>query len=222
MEREVDVLGTIDDAPSPHVYLLGGAKVDDSLAVARNVLEQGLADEILAAGVVGNAFLLADGVQLGAASAAVVNDRSSKAVRRAGKLLDDFASSIHLPGDVAVERNNVRVELNITELPSQEAAMDVGAQTVRRFSEHLESAGTAILNGPVGVFENEGFAYGTRELYEAATRAGHSIVGGGDTSAALRDLEVGGFSHVSTGGGACLNMLTGEPLPAVDALRNSQ
>jgi phosphoglycerate kinase len=222
MEREVEVLGAIDDAPAPHVYLLGGAKVDDSLAVARNVLERGLADEILTAGIVGNAFLLADGVQLGAASAAVVNDRSSTAVRRAGKLLDDFAPSIHLPGDVAIERDSVRVELNISELPSQEAAMDVGSNTVRRFSNHLASAGTAILNGPVGVFENEAFAYGTRELYEAATQAGHSIVGGGDTSAALRDLGVGGFSHVSTGGGACLNMLTGDPLPAVDALQNGQ
>ncbi|MFC7227187.1 phosphoglycerate kinase [Salinirubellus salinus] len=218
MERELDVLGNVSESPTPRVYLLGGAKVDDSLTVARSVLERGLADDILAAGIVGNAFLLASGVRLGAASAAVVNERSSEAVQQAGELLDDFGARIHLPRDVAVERGGERVELDVDDLPTTEAAMDVGAKTVSHFAELLEEAGTAVLNGPAGVFEDENFAFGTRELYESATRAEHSIVGGGDTAAALRRLGIEGFSHVSTGGGACLSMLTGDTLPAVDAL----
>ena len=219
METELDVLGGIDDSPTPRVYALGGAKVVDSIDVARSVLERGLADAVLVSGVVGNAFLLADGVQLGAASAHVVNERSSDAVRRAGDLLDDFAGRIHLPRDVAVGRDGERVELDLRELPAEDAAMDIGAKTVAAYAEVLDDAGTAILNGPAGVFEDERFATGTRDLYEAASRAEHSIVGGGDTAAALRRLDVEGFNHVSTGGGAALRMLTGDELPAVEALR---
>jgi phosphoglycerate kinase len=119
---------------------------------------------------------------------------------------------------VAVERDGERVELRLADLPVEEPAMDVGARTIAAYAELLEDSGTAVLNGPAGVFEEELFATGTRELYEAATRAEHSIVGGGDTAAALRRLGIEGFSHVSTGGGAALRMLTGGRLPAVEAL----
>jgi phosphoglycerate kinase len=219
MEQELNVLGSIESTPEPRVYALGGAKIVDSLDVARSVLERGLADHVLVSGIVGNAFLLADGVQLGAASAHVVNERSAEAVKRAGDLLDDFGSRIHLPRDVAVERGGERVELDLDELPSENAAMDIGAKTVAAYADILEDAGTAILNGPAGVFEEELFATGTKELFGAATRSEFSIVGGGDTAAALRRLGVEGFDHVSTGGGAALRMLTGESLPAVEVLR---
>jgi phosphoglycerate kinase len=218
METELDVLGSVDDAPEPRAFVLGGAKVSDSIDVARSVLERGVADSVLTAGIVGNAFLLADGVTLGAASAEVVNERSSEAVQRAGDLLDDFGHRIYMPRDVAVERDDERVELDVSELPATEPAMDVGPRTVSAYADVLEDAGTVVLNGPAGVFEDERFAYGTEELYTAATRAEHSVVGGGDTAAALRTLGIEGFSHVSTGGGATLRMLTGDPLPAVDAL----
>ena len=218
METELDVLGSVDEAPEPRAFVLGGAKVSDSIDVARSVLERGVADSVLAAGIVGNAFLLADGVTLGAASAEVVNERSSEAVQRAGDLLDDFGHRIYMPRDVAVERDDERVELDVSELPATEPAMDVGPRTVSAYADVLEDAGTVVLNGPAGVFEDERFAYGTEELYTAATRAEHSVVGGGDTAAALRRLGIEGFGHVSTGGGATLRMLTGDPLPAVDAL----
>jgi phosphoglycerate kinase len=200
------------------VYVLGGAKVDDSIDVARSVLERGLADSVLTTGIVGNAFLLADGVSLGAASAGVVNERSHQAVKGAGDLLDDFSHRIYMPRDVAIERGGERVELDLVELPAEQPAMDIGARTLSAYAEILDGAGTAILNGPAGVFEDDRFAFGTRELYRAATRAEMSIVGGGDTAAAMRQLGVGGFDHVSTGGGAALRMLTGESLPGVDVL----
>ena len=218
MERELDVLGGLGDAPRPRYYVLGGAKVEDSLDVARSVLDRDIADGVLATGVVGNAFLLANGVQLGAPSAKIVNERSTEAVQRAGDLLDEYGDLIHLPRDVAVERDGERVEVGIEELPAEAPAMDVGARTIDAFAERLDGAGTAILNGPAGVFEEEAFAVGTREIFEAATGAELSVVGGGDTAAALRQLGIEGFTHVSTGGGACLRMLTGGELPAVDAL----
>ncbi|PSQ39611.1 phosphoglycerate kinase [Halobacteriales archaeon QS_9_68_42] len=219
IERELEVLGSIAESPEPRVYVLGGAKVDDSIGVARSVLERGLADAVLTAGIVGNAFLLADGVSLGAASAAVVNERSHEAVKSAGDLLDDFSHRVYMPRDIAIERNDDRVELELSELPAEESAMDVGARTLAAYAEVLEDAGTAILNGPPGVFEDERFETGTRELYDAATRAEMSIVGGGDTAAAMRQLGVEGFDHVSTGGGAALRMLSGESLPGVEVLR---
>ena len=219
MERELEVLGNIAESPEPRVYVLGGAKVDDSIDVARSVLERGLADAVLTAGIVGNAFLLADGVSLGAASAGVVNERSHGAVKAAGDLLDDFSHRLYLPRDVAVERDGDRVEVDLGGLPAAEPAMDVGARTLAAYADILEDAGTAILNGPPGVFEDEGFEVGTRELYQAATRAETSVGGGGDTAAAMRALGVEGFDHVSTGGGAALRMLSGEPLPGVEALR---
>jgi phosphoglycerate kinase len=220
MERELDVLGTLGDSPTPRIYVLGGAKVIDSIGVARSVLERGLADSILTTGIVGNTFLLADGVSLGAASAAVVNERSTEAVKLAGELLDDWGHRIYLPRDVAVERAGERVEVDTGDLPVQESAVDVGARTVAAYADILEDAGTVIVNGPAGVFEDELFEDGTRELFEAATRAELSIIGGGDTASALRRLDISGFDHVSTGGGACLRMLTGEPLPAVEALQS--
>jgi len=219
MERELDVLGNIGERPEPRVYVLGGAKVDDSIDVARSVLERGLADAVLTTGIVGNAFLLADGVSLGAASAGVVNERSHDAVKSAGALLDDFSHRIYLPRDVAVERDGERVEVDLADLPAAEPAMDIGARTLSAFAEVLEDAGTAILNGPPGVFEDERFQLGTRELYQAVTRAEMSIVGGGDTAAAMRLLGIEGFDHVSTGGGAALRMLSGESLPGVTVLR---
>ncbi|MDZ7745769.1 MAG: phosphoglycerate kinase [Halobacteriales archaeon] len=218
METELNVLGGIDDSPEPRIYVLGGAKVSDSINVARSVLERGLADAVLTAGIVGNAFLLADGVTLGAASAEIVNERSPDAVKRAGELLDEFSHRLYLPRDVAVERDGSRVEIDTESLPAMEPAMDIGARTVAAYADLLEDAGTVILNGPAGVFENNLFEFGTRELYKAAIRAEHSIVGGGDTAAALRALGLDEFTHISTGGGAALRMLTGGTLPAVEVL----
>ncbi|MDR9380168.1 MAG: phosphoglycerate kinase, partial [Natronomonas sp.] len=118
-----------------------------------------------------------------------------------------------------IERDGERCELDLEELPSDSSAMDIGARTVATYAEILEDAGTAILNGPAGVFEDDRFETGTLELYKAATRAETSIVGGGDTASALRKLGLlDGFDHVSTGGGAALQMLTGDTLVGVEAL----
>ncbi len=221
MEREVDVLGDIGGTPRPRTYVVGGAKVSDSIAVATNVLERDLADHVLTAGVVGNVFLFADGADLGNASADFIHDQGYwDYIDDAADLLETYSDKIHLPEDTAVERDGERVELAREEFPPKEdeAAMDIGAETIRAYSRILRDSGTVILNGPAGVFEDETFADGTRELYIEAANAEFSIVGGGDTAAAIRKFDLDGFDHVSTGGGACLRMLTGEQLPALQAL----
>jgi len=224
MESELDVLGSIEETPEPRVYVLGGAKVPDSIDVAWSILEKGLADHVLTAGVVGNVFLIADGVDLGDASSDFIYDQGYwDEIDRAADLLDAYGDRIALPRDVAVARDGDRHELGINALPpgDGEAAMDIGSSTLEYYQRILADAETVILNGPAGVFEDECFETGTRQLFGAATERPMSIVGGGDTASALRQLGVEGFSHVSTGGGAALRMLTAEPLPAVTALENA-
>jgi phosphoglycerate kinase len=221
MERELDVLGGVEETARPRVYVLGGAKISDSIDVAWSVLDRGLADAVVTAGVVGNAFLFADGVDLGDESAAVIDEGEGwDQVGRAGDLLDAHGDRIHIPRDVAVERDGERVELGVNRLPPRggETAMDVGEATVEHYRTVLQRAETAVINGPAGVFEDPNFRRGTLGLFSAAAEVDHSIVGGGDTAAAIRELGVEGFTHVSTGGGAALRMLTGEPLPVVEAL----
>ena len=224
MERELSVLGTLESSPRPRTYVLGGAKVEDSLEVAWSVLERDLADHVLTTGLVGNVFLFADGVDLGDASASVVEDRCGWAtVERARDLLDAHGDRISLARDVALEGPDGRLEVGVNALPGpvDGPALDVGSATADHYRRLIAESATVILNGPAGVFERQAFADGTRELFEAATAVEHSVVGGGDTAAAIRALGIEGFSHVSTGGGAALAMLTGEELPAVTALEAS-
>jgi len=223
MEAEIEVLGDIESTPEPRTYVIGGAKVPDSMAVVESVLERGLADRVLTTGVVANVFLLADETDLGDASADFVYEQGYwDEIDRAADLLAEYGDRITLPTDLAVERDGERHELAVDDLPPEEgeAAMDIGAATVQAYAEVVRDSGTVILNGPAGVFEDETFADGTRDLFETATEAEYSIVGGGDTAAAIRKFDIEGFDHVSTGGGAALNMLTGEELPAVEALRD--
>lgn len=221
MESELDVLGNIEETPTPRLYVVGGAKVPDSIDVAESVLERGLADGVLTTGVVANVFLLADGVDLGQASREFIEDQGyPDEIDRAERLLVEYGDRIHCPSDVAIDRNGERVELAPRDLPPRdgEAAMDVGEATIADYEARMDDAETVILNGPAGVFEDERFRRGTQGIFEAATRVDTSIVGGGDTAAALRSLGVEGFTHVSTGGGAAMTLLTGDELPAAALL----
>ncbi len=223
MERELEVLGDIRSTPRPRVYVLGGAKVDDSIEVAAEVLKSGLADRVLTTGVVGNAFLQAEGVNLGEATKSVVDERAGagpgEGLDQAVNLLERFLDRIETPRDLAVRRDGERTVVQVAELPVEDQACDIGPTTVETYGEILAEAGTAVLNGPAGMYEDPAFAAGTRDLFAAARAADYTIVGGGDTAAALRSFGLEGFDHVSTGGGAALTLLTGGSLPAVDVLR---
>lgn len=219
MERELEVLGAVEETDRPRVYVLGGAKVEDSLYVAERVLDRGLADEVLTVGLVGNLFLSASGTYLGDGTADVFESKGvAGCIDRAAALLDEHGDRIQVPTDVVVDDGSERV-VPVGELPVEAPALDIGPETAEAFAATIEGARTVILNGPAGVTER-GFVAGTRALYQAATHTPTSIVGGGDTSAALRQLGISGFTHLSTGGGAALSMLAGDPLPAVEALRD--
>jgi len=221
MEQEIDVLGNINRTPTPRAYVVGGAKVPDAIRVIRHGIEAGLADEILTAGLVANVFLIADGYDLGEEATDYILEKDFfEQIDRAAELLEEHGDHIHLPVDVAVKRDGTRTEVPVDSLPtpSDTDVMDIGSDTVEEYATLLSSMGTAILNGPAGVFEDPAFQDGTRGLFSAIAETEYSVVGGGDTARAIRKFEIEGYDHVSTGGGAALAMLTGQSLPAIKAL----
>jgi phosphoglycerate kinase len=221
MAREIDVLGSLDDAPEPLVLALGGAKAKDALGVVRNVAQNGSAEKILLSGVIGNVFLAADGVELGDGTTSFLEDNGLLGlIDEARQLLEDHRDLLQLPSDVAVEIDEERVEVEVEELPVESAASDIGIETVAEYAATLRGAGTAVVNGPPGVYEEVPFERGTLEVLSAASKADYAVAGGGDTAAAIDSLDVTGFDHVSSGGGASTAMLSGEDLPGVEALED--
>jgi len=221
MEREIHVLGHVEETPEPRAYVVGGAKVPDAIDIIRHGIETGQATHVLTAGLVANVFLFASDTDLGDETAEYILEKGYwDQIDRAAELLESHGEHIHLPTDVAVRRGGTREEVPIESMPTPENGdvKDIGHETVAAYKDILSAVGTAILNGPAGVFEDPDFQYGTRALFQAVADAEYSIVGGGDTARAIRKFDLGGFDHVSTGGGAALNMLTGGDLPAIDVL----
>jgi len=219
MEREVGVLGSLDESPGPLVLSLGGAKVEDALGVVRTVARNGAADRLLLSGAVGNLFLVADGVETGGGTTGFLRDKGFMSlVDEARELLKEHGDTVRLPSDVAVEMDGERVEVGVDELPVEPPAYDIGIETVAEYAATLREAGTAVVNGPPGVYEEPLFERGTEEILTAAAGADHAVAGGGDTAASIDALGVAGFDHVSSGGGASTAMLSDEELPGVAAL----
>ena len=127
-----------------------------------------------------------------------------------------------MPESVAVRQNGKRVEYPIDRIPADTPVMDLGMDALPSLLSTLKKAGTVVFNGPAGVFEDADFATGTFELLRAASQVEFSVVGGGHTAAVIEKLGIErDFTHISTGGGACIEFLTGKKLPAVEALEES-
>ncbi|MDR7401873.1 MAG: phosphoglycerate kinase [Armatimonadota bacterium] len=222
MERELEYLSrALEDPRRPFVAILGGKKVSDKIGVIRNLL--GRADTLLIGGAMAYTFLRARGYGVGASLCEVdrldlARSLLEEAERRRVPLL--------LPEDVVVADRfapdaAVRV-VPAEAIPEGWMGMDIGPQTAAAFSRVVRTAGTVVWNGPLGVCEFVPFAAGTRMVAEAAAASGAvTIVGGGDTAAALQQMGLADrMSHVSTGGGASLEFLEGKVLPGVAALQD--
>ena len=224
MEKEIDSLNKgLSCSERPCVYVLGGTKVDDSIKVTKNVLERGCADRVLVTGVVANVFLAASGVNIGDANISFIDKQGYlPQIDIAKSLLKRFPENIGLPVDVALNKNDERIEEKISNLRPELPIHDIGIETMVKFSQEISDAKTVVMNGPAGVFENEPFALGTRELIKAGSKSGFSVIGGGHIAAAAEQMGISDkFSHVSTGGGACIDFLAGEKLPGIEALKDA-
>ncbi|MDV6291994.1 phosphoglycerate kinase [Rhodococcus aetherivorans] len=218
---EVEVLAKLTADPErPYAVVLGGSKVSDKLAVIEALAPK--VDTLVIGGGMCFTFLAAQGISVG-------NSLLDESMTETCKgLLERFGDVIHIPQDVVVAdafAADAEAEtVPVTEIPDGWMGLDIGPESVARFAQYLTGAKTVFWNGPMGVFEFEKFAAGTKGVAEAiveATRAGaFSVVGGGDSAAAVRllGLPEDGFSHISTGGGASLEYLEGKELPGIAAL----
>jgi phosphoglycerate kinase len=228
MEREIDALSrAYESEDRPRIYVLGGAKVDDSLRVAENVLRKGRADLILTGGLVGHIFTFAKGFDLGDANIEFLHRKGLlEFVDWAEKILDEFYPCIRTPVDFAVDYKGERIEVDLLggekKLLDRYPILDIGSRTVEKYREILMKAKIIVANGPMGVFEREEFAVGTVGVFRAIGESpAFSVVGGGHSIASIYKYNITGISHISTGGGAMLSFFSGEELPVLNALRMS-
>ena len=218
MERELSFLGrALADPARPFVAILGGAKVSDKIAVIDRLLSK--VDRLLVGGGMANTFLKALGKEIGLS---LVEDNKLDVAKG---LLQRGGDRLVLPVDVVVaDRFDAAAErrtVTVDSVPATWRILDIGPRSIHRFAQYLEKARTVMWNGPMGVFELAPFAAGTLALARtlAALRGATTIVGGGDSAAAVKQAGVADrITHVSTGGGASLEFLEGKELPGVAAL----
>lgn len=226
MEKELAYIGgALSNPQRPFVTVIGGAKISDKIGVIENLL--GKVDALLIGGGMANTFLLAKGLNLGDSlvepdSVAVAQQLMTKAEERGARLL--------LPVDVVIadafSAEAQRQVVDADAIPAGWRVLDIGPKTIELYSAEIRAARTVIWNGPMGVFELEPFAAGTRAIAQAMAEASANgaitIVGGGDSVAAVEQAGLAEkMSHVSTGGGASLELLEGRVLPGVAALQDA-
>jgi len=225
MERELKALGRVLLNPEkPCVYILGGAKADDSLKISQYVLKNKIADHVLTGGVVGHLFLAAKGVDIGKTNMDFLEKKELTGFMPGIKeLMKTYPEKIEVPSDLAVESNKKRTEILVSKLPTNYPIFDIGAETVRKYSVIIKDAKSIVISGPMGVFENKEFVFGTKKTLEAiAASKAFSLVGGGHTIAAVEELGLAKkMGYVSTAGGALIEFLMGEQLPGVVSLEKT-
>ncbi|HJJ47136.1 MAG TPA: phosphoglycerate kinase, partial [Methanocorpusculum sp.] len=224
MEKEVKMLSKVfTSAPKPITFVLGGTKLDDSMEVAEKVLENGTADKEVIVGVVANAFYLAKGIDIGVPSKSLIHNLGyDSEIEHAKEILAKYGDCIILPEFVAVKENGSRVEYQVTNVPKDCPILDIGVASISMISKELQESGTIVMNGPAGCFEEADFAAGTFEILRSASNAEFTVCGGGHTAAVIEKLGLGSqYSHLSTGGGACIEFLSGKKLPAIASLESS-
>ncbi|WP_148572253.1 phosphoglycerate kinase [Nocardioides caldifontis] len=218
---EIEVLRRLTEEPErPYVVVLGGSKVSDKLGVIDNLL--GKADRLLIGGGMVFTFLKAQGHEVGRS---LLEEDQLDTCREYLQRAADTGVEIVLPTDVVVapelSADAQPTVVPVAEMPADQLGLDIGPDSAKAFAAKVADARTVFWNGPMGVFEIDAFAAGTRAVAQALTEVdGLSVVGGGDSAAAVRQLgfDEAAFGHISTGGGASLEYLEGRALPGIDVL----
>ncbi len=223
LQKEISALGAAaENPPHPYVAIMGGAKISDKIKLIDNLLQK--ADKILIGGGMANTFLAAKGHEMGESLV------EEEAIGEAERLLQSDSKRLVLPVDlVVVDDISEDAEMEIVpveDIPADKKAVDIGPDTVRRFGKALEGAALVVWNGPMGIFEIDNFARGTTELAkllaDLAANGTQVLIGGGDSAAAVEKAGLSEkMTHVSTGGGASLELLQGEVLPGVAILEDA-
>ncbi|WP_224245068.1 phosphoglycerate kinase [Hyalangium gracile] len=221
MKKEIEYLGRVLKNPEkPFVAILGGAKVSDKIKVIESLLPK--VDALLIGGAMAYTFLKAQGAEVG--KSRVEEDKLSlatKILEAAQRLKTEIVLPVdHVVGNEPSEKSS-KSETPDRNIPADVMGLDIGPKTRAQFTQHIRNAKTVVWNGPMGLFEVEKFAEGTRVVAEAMAnnRGAVTVIGGGDSAAAVQQMGYGEkMSHVSTGGGASLEFLEGIALPGIKAL----
>lgn len=224
LKKELEALNKTDVVGKPRVLILGGSKTKDSIKLMNHMLKQKRVETVLLGGVIGELFLKASGVDLGKKEEWLKQKEFFQFLDLAKSMLDKYGEHILCPMDVAVEKNKKRFEMDVEELPSDYMIFDVGLKTLELYDTFIKQAKLVIYNGPLGMYEDKRFQLGTKRLVESlANSKAYTVLGGGDTETAINMLGFPSekFSHVSLAGKACLEYLSGEKLPGLEALEQS-
>ena len=222
MEKELAELGSLLESPErPFIAIIGGAKISDKIGVITNLL--GMVDTLLIGGGMANTFFLAQGI---AVRDSLAEPDAVDKVNEILSLVDNSRAELLLPTDCviadAMDANAHKNIVNIHAVPEGWRILDIGPETVAAFGSKIQDAKTVLWNGPMGYFEAAPFAEGTRGIAQAlADSNARTVVGGGDSVAAIEQMNLADkVTHISTGGGASLELLEGRVLPGVAALND--
>ena len=215
MNKEINELQSLLKSPnSPFTVIMGGAKISDKLTLINNLLPK--VDNLILGGGMCFTFLKSQGYEIGASLC------EDEFLNIASKLLDSSdGKKIILPVDFGVSNDllsSARLDKSLELIESTDIGVDIGSKTVALFNEIIHSSNTIFWNGPMGVFENKSFEYGTREITKSVSQSNaYTVVGGGDSVSAINKYsEIQNFNHISTGGGASMELMEGKKLPGVN------
>jgi 3-phosphoglycerate kinase len=222
LQKEIDIMGNALKSPErPFIAILGGSKVSDKINVINNLLKK--VDALLIGGAMMFTFIKSSGAETGKSK--VEDDK----LNLAKELLEKAKGKIMLPIDTIItdkiEGSSKIKKVKVNKIPKDMIGVDIGPETIAIYSEVIAQAKTIIWNGPMGVFEIKQFAKGTEEIAKAMAKnkSAVTIIGGGDSAAAIEKLKLEKrLTHVSTGGGASLEFLEGKKLPAIAALEKNK
>jgi phosphoglycerate kinase len=224
LEKEVETLGSLLESPErPFLAILGGAKVSDKILVIKNLLDK--VNTLMLVGGMTYTFLKSRGLEIGTS---ICEDDQLDYARDMTALAEKNGVGLMIPVDLTVgrefDKDTEKKTVSSEDIPQDWMGLDIGPETEKLFSENIKNAGTIFWNGPAGVFEWERFSHGTETIARAAAESGAvTVAGGGDTVAAIKKYGLSHiFTHISSGGGASMELLEGKLLPGIESLEKKQ
>jgi len=225
MEKELKSLSKAFENPEkPCLFVMGGAKADDSLEISRYVLNNKIADAVLTGGVTSQVFLAAEGFDLGENNIDfLAKKKVLDLIPGIKELIQKYPKGIAIPEDLALNINGKREEIAVNKLPTEYSIFDIGEKTIENYAKLIKKAKSIVLSGPMGVYEKPEFSTGTKRIFkEIANSKAFSLAGGGHTISALNQFGISDkISYISTAGGALIEFLMGKKLPCVVALEEA-
>jgi len=220
--QELEALAAItSNPPRPCIFMLGGSRAGDAFGMIEQVLKNDSADQLLLSGLVGQIFMIADGVNIGEASEGFIRSKGfGPYIERAQAFLGNYRDKISYASDVAVEVDGKRKNISTSDLTDDMVVSDIGDKTMDTYLPVIKAAKTIFVNGPTGIYERDLFEKGTQTLWNAvADSEGFSVVGGGDSVTSFtKYVDMSKLNYVSTAGGALIRYLSGVSLPLIESM----